>query len=104
VGHRTREGESPGRVNPLHGGTILRLKFCDRFSATSSRKVFSDIRLSEALEIFSRIKLVTKNDLAPRRGYCWGYASSLKILEEETPSADSLKSSAETITHKALAW
>jgi hypothetical protein len=43
-------------------------------------RCFSDLRHSEALEIFSRIKLVTKNDLAPRRGYCWGSASSPKVL------------------------
>jgi hypothetical protein len=35
--------------------------------------------------------------------YCWGYASSPKILKEETPSADPFKSSAEAITHKASA-
>jgi hypothetical protein len=29
---------------------------------------------------FSQIKLITKNDLAPQRGYCWGPASSLKVL------------------------
>jgi hypothetical protein len=40
VGHRTREGESPGRVYPLHGGTISCSKFRDRFSATSLGKVF----------------------------------------------------------------
>jgi hypothetical protein len=40
VGHRTREGESPGRAYPLHGGTISRSEFCDCFSATSSGKVF----------------------------------------------------------------
>jgi hypothetical protein len=32
---------------------------------------------------FSRIKLVTKNDLAPRRGYCWGYSSPSKVLKEK---------------------
>jgi hypothetical protein len=37
--------------------------------------------------LFSQIKLVTKNDLAPRRGYYWDHASSLKALKEETPSA-----------------
>jgi hypothetical protein len=36
---------------------------------------------------FSRIKLVMKNDLAPRRGYCWGSSSLLKDLKEKTPSA-----------------
>jgi hypothetical protein len=40
VGHRTREGESSGRAYLLHGGTISRSEYCDRFSATSSGKVF----------------------------------------------------------------
>jgi hypothetical protein len=40
VGHRTREGESPGRAYPLHGGTISRSEYCDRFPAMSSGKVF----------------------------------------------------------------
>jgi hypothetical protein len=40
VGHRTREGESPRRVYPLHGGTISCSKFCDCFSVMSSGKVF----------------------------------------------------------------
>jgi hypothetical protein len=38
----------------------------------------------------------------PGKANCWGYASLPKILKEETPSADPLKSSAEAITHKAL--
>jgi hypothetical protein len=40
VGHRTREGESPGRAYPLHGGIVSRSEYCDRFSATSSGNVF----------------------------------------------------------------
>jgi hypothetical protein len=44
-------------------------------------RCFSDLRHSEAFEIFSRIDLVTKNDLAPRRGYCWGPSSSPKVLQ-----------------------
>jgi hypothetical protein len=41
--------------------------------------------------------------LPGEKHHCWGYALSPKILKEETPSADSLKSSAEVITHKASA-
>jgi hypothetical protein len=40
VGHRTQEGESLGRAYPLLGGTISCSEFCDRFSTTSSGKVF----------------------------------------------------------------
>jgi hypothetical protein len=40
--------------------------------------------------LFSRIKLVTKNDLAPRRGYCWDHASSPKVLQKETVSAEAV--------------
>jgi hypothetical protein len=43
------------------------LEYFNRFSTTSSGKVFFRPSHSEALEIFSRIKLIIKNDLAPRR-------------------------------------
>jgi hypothetical protein len=32
---------------------------------------------------------------------CWGQASSPKVLQEETPSANPFKRSAEAITHEA---
>jgi hypothetical protein len=41
--------------------------------------------------LFSRIKLVTKNDLAPRRGYCWDHASSPKVLQKATASAEAAR-------------
>jgi hypothetical protein len=40
VGHRTREGESPGRVYPPHGEATSRSEYFNHFSATSSGKVF----------------------------------------------------------------
>jgi hypothetical protein len=33
--------------------------------------------------------------------YCWGYASSSKVLQEQTPSANPFKRSAEATTHEA---
>jgi hypothetical protein len=36
---------------------------------------------------FSRIELIMKNDLAPRRGYCRGSSSPPKVLKEKTPLA-----------------
>jgi hypothetical protein len=60
--------------------TVRCPKYYNRFSATSSGKVFSDLRHSEAF-VFSRIELVTKNDLALRRGYCWGSSSPPKVLK-----------------------
>jgi hypothetical protein len=65
-----------------------RPEYFNHFSATSSEKVFFGPSAFRSLEDFSRIKLVTKNDLAPRWGYCWGSASSLKVIQEETPSED----------------
>ncbi len=45
----------------------------DRFSATSSGKVFFETFGALKLKkLFSRIKLVTKNDLAPRKGLLLG--------------------------------
>jgi hypothetical protein len=49
--------------------------------------VFRTFGFPKPKRLFSRIKLVTINDLAPRRGYCWDHASSLKVLQEETASA-----------------
>jgi hypothetical protein len=92
--HRTNS-----RSHPLNGGPQnprrrtcmvgpLRARKLYRFPATSSGKVFFGPSASRSLrDFFSRIKLVTKNDLAPRRGYYWDHASSLKVLQEETPSA-----------------
>jgi hypothetical protein len=40
VGHRTWKGESPGRVYPPHGRATSRSEYFNRFSATSSGKVF----------------------------------------------------------------
>jgi|SRR5690348_11645524 hypothetical protein len=34
---------------------------------------------------FSRIGMVTKNDLAPLRGYYWGSSPPLKVLKAKTP-------------------
>jgi hypothetical protein len=52
--------------------TTQRLEYFNRFSATSSGKVFWGPSAFRRLWDFSRIELFTKNDLAPRRGYCWG--------------------------------
>ena len=40
VDHSAQEAESPDHVYLLHGGTILHSKYLNRFSATSSGKVF----------------------------------------------------------------
>jgi hypothetical protein len=70
----------------------LRARKLNRFSTTSSGKVFFRPSASQSLrDFFSRIKLVTKNDLAPRRGYCWDYASSPKVLKGETASAEAVR-------------
>jgi hypothetical protein len=57
------------------------------FSEISWEGVFWTFGFSKPKRLFSRIKLVTKNDLVPRRGYCWDHASSPKVLQEETASA-----------------
>jgi hypothetical protein len=44
--------------------------------------VFRTFGFLKPKRLFSRIKLVTKNDLAPRRGYCWDHASSPKVLRK----------------------
>jgi hypothetical protein len=52
--------------------------------------VFRTFGFLKPERLFSRIKLVTKNDLAPRRGYCWDHASSPKVLKEETVSVEAV--------------
>jgi hypothetical protein len=46
---------------------------------------------------FMKYKLSGKND----KPHCWGHASSPKVLQEETPSANPFKRSAEATTHEA---
>jgi hypothetical protein len=96
-------GESLDRAYPPHGGPPRTWNILIVSQQRAQGRCFSDLRHSEALEIFSQIKLVTKNDLAPRRGYCWGSASSPKVLEEETPSEDQHGSNAEATIQGALA-
>jgi hypothetical protein len=58
-------GESPDRAYPPHGGPPRTRNILIVSRQRAQGRCFSDLRHSEALEIFSRIKLVTKNDLAP---------------------------------------
>jgi hypothetical protein len=53
----------------------------------------------EVIDKFVSFELMIKDS----KHICWGYASSPKILQEETPLADPLKSSVEAIIHKASA-
>jgi hypothetical protein len=71
----------------VHGGTASRSEVVS-FPGNELREgVFRTFGFPKPKRLFSWIKLVTKNDLAPRRGYCWDHASSPKVLQEETPSA-----------------
>ena len=67
---------------------------CDARVNTSQREQYGK-------RLFSRIKLVTKNDLAPRRGYCGDHASSPKVLLEETPSTNLFIRGTEATAHEA---
>jgi hypothetical protein len=61
------EGESPDRSYPLSGGPPDTWNILIVSQQRAQGRCFSDLRHSEAFENFSRIKIVTKNDLAPRR-------------------------------------
>ena len=65
-----------------------RARKLNRFSATSSGKVFFGPSASRSLRgFFSRFKLVTKNDLAPRKGLLLGSCFvAPKVLHEEAAS------------------
>jgi hypothetical protein len=68
------------RTVNLHGGTAARLKVVSFLDNELREGVFRTFDFLKPKRLFSRIKLVTKNDLAPRRGYCWDHASSPKVL------------------------
>jgi hypothetical protein len=61
--------------------TVQRPEYYNHFSATSLGKVFFGPSTFRSLRVFSWIELVTKNNLAPRRGYCWGSSFSPKVLK-----------------------
>jgi hypothetical protein len=64
----------------LQGGTATRLETVSFLDNELREGVFRTFGFLKPKRLFSRIKLVTKNDLAPRRGYCWDHASSPKVL------------------------
>jgi hypothetical protein len=70
----------------MHGRTAPCSKTVSFLGNELREGVFRTFGFPKPKRLFSRIKLVTKNDLAPRRGYCWGHASSPKVLQEETAS------------------
>jgi hypothetical protein len=74
----------------LHGGTSTRSETVSFLDNELREGVFRTFGFLKPKRLFSRIKLVTKNDLAPRRGYCWDHASSPKVLQEETASAEAV--------------
>jgi hypothetical protein len=78
------------KVN-LHGGTIPRSETVSFLDNELREGVFRTFGFLKPKRLFSRIKLVTKNDLAPRRGYCWDHASSPKVLRKETASAEAAR-------------
>jgi hypothetical protein len=75
----------------LQGGTATRPETVSFLDNELREGVFRTFGFLKPKRHFSRIKLVTKNDLAPRRGYCWDHASSLKVLQKETASAEAAR-------------
>jgi hypothetical protein len=78
------------QIVTLQGGTATRSETVSFLDNELREGVFRTFGFLKPKRLFSRIKLVTKNDLAPRRGYCWDHASSLKVLQEETASAEAV--------------
>jgi hypothetical protein len=75
----------------LQGGTVTCSETISFLDNELREGVFRTFGFLKPKRLFSRIKLVTKNDLAPRRGYCWDYASSPKVLQKETASAEAAR-------------
>jgi hypothetical protein len=76
------------QIVTLQGGTATRSETESFLDNELREGVFRTFGFLKPKRLFSRIKLVTKNDLAPRRGYCWDHASSPKVLQKETASAE----------------
>jgi hypothetical protein len=72
------------QIVTLQGGTATCLETESFLDNEHREGVFRTFGFLKPKRLFSRIKLVTKNDLAPRRGYYWDHASSSKVLQEET--------------------
>ena len=72
----------------LQGGTATRSKTVSFLDNELREGVFRTFGFLKPKRLFSWIKLVMKNDLAPRRGYCWDHASSPKVPQKETASAE----------------
>jgi hypothetical protein len=75
----------------LQGGTATRSETISFLDNELREGVFWTFSFLKPKRLFSRIKLVTKNDLAPRRGYYWDHASSPKVLQKETASAEAAR-------------
>jgi hypothetical protein len=80
----------------------LRARKFYRFPATSSGKVFFGPSASRSLRDFFTDQARYEKRSRTAKGYCWGHASSPKVLQEDTPSANTFKRSAEATTHEAL--
>jgi hypothetical protein len=79
------------QIVTLQGGTATRSETVSFLDNELREGVFRTFGFLKPKRLFSRIKLVMKNDLAPRRGYCWGHASSPKVLQKETASAEAAR-------------
>jgi hypothetical protein len=67
------------QIVTLQGGTVTRSETESFLDNELREGVFWTFGFLKPKILFSRIKLVTKNDLAPRTGYCWDYASAPKV-------------------------
>jgi hypothetical protein len=86
--HTHCEVDRRDQIVTLQGGTATHLQVESFLDNELREGVFRTFGFLKPKILFSRIKLVTKNDLTPRRGYCWDHASSPKVLQEETASVE----------------
>jgi hypothetical protein len=84
--HAGEEGEPPKHAYWLNGGPANARNILIVFYNKLREGVFRTFGILNPL-CFSRTELVTKNDLAPRMGYCWGSSSPPKVLKAKIPSA-----------------
>jgi hypothetical protein len=78
------EGEPPDRPHWLSSGpqwTVRRSEYFNHLLITSSEKVFFGPSAFRSLCVFADRARYEKNDLAPRRSYCWGSSTLPKVLK-----------------------
>jgi hypothetical protein len=87
----------------LQDGATSSVDYFNRFSPTSSGKVFFESSASRSLEDFFTDQARYEKRFSTAKGLLLGVCFVAEDPRKRTPSADPIRSSAEAITYKASA-